>query len=228
MSVMVIAVLVLALSLHVINRPGLKVANPLNQASLGITNEQAPASINTPIYVIGPQSLTQELISIGINQSLIKPVLINQLTSLPNNSIVIIDWPAIKPLLHLINRTGGVNTASPAVNTLVNLLNRGDLVLISVNRSSLPIAELVLSYSLARAGGVEVGGFTSVNSFPYPVSQYLIAYPVMSVTTNYTLIAGFVYRRDYVTALIVGPLSLHDLPGLVTAWLMASVDMAWS
>lgn len=149
MSVMVIAVLVLALSLHVINRPGLKVANPLNQASLGITNEQAPASINTPIYVIGPQSLTQELISIGINQSLIKPVLINQLTSLPNNSIVIIDWPAIKPLLHLINRTG-VNTASPAVNTLVNLLNRGDLVLISVNRSSLPIAELVLSYSLAR------------------------------------------------------------------------------
>lgn len=73
-----------------------------------------------------------------------------------------------------------------------------------------------------------MGGFTSVNSFPYPVSQYLIAYPVMSVTTNYTLIAGFVYRRDYVTALIVGPLSLHDLPGLVTAWLMASVDMAWS
>ncbi|WP_243665495.1 hypothetical protein [Vulcanisaeta sp. JCM 16159] len=175
--VVVVLVLVLAsvLTIHFVGRSVNKAVNRVGEAGLGVVNEPTPIVINTPIYVVGPTTLTQKLISIGINQSLIKPITINELPSLPNNSIVVIDWSAIRPLLYLINRTM-VNAASPAINTLVNLFRRGDLVLISVNRSSLPIAELILAFSLARAGGVEVSGFTSVNSFPYPVNQYLIAY----------------------------------------------------
>ncbi|WP_054853843.1 hypothetical protein [Vulcanisaeta distributa] len=194
-----------------------------NQAvATNIISEQALINIDVPIYVVGPSTLVQELMGLGINQSLIKPITISELQNLPNNSLVIIDWSVMKPLLYLINGTG-INATSPAINTLVNLLKRGDLVLVSVNRGgSLPIAELVLTYSLARTGDVKVSGFTNVNSFPYPISQYLIAYPVMPITINYTLIAGFVYRRGGVMALIVGPLSMHDMPGLVIAWLMST------
>ncbi|WP_054856041.1 hypothetical protein [Vulcanisaeta sp. JCM 16161] len=217
----IVVVFVFALTMHFVGESMIKSVNQVGKVSLNAVNGVVPVSINVPIYVIGPQTLIQSLINVGVNESLIKPTTINQLPNLPNNSIMVIDWSAIRPLLYLINRTG-VNAASPAINTLVNLLKRGDLVLISVNKSSLSIAELVLAYSLARADGVEVSGFTSVGSFPYPISQYLIAYPVMPITTNYTLIAGFVYRRDGVTALIVGPLNMHDMPGLVITWLMVT------
>ncbi len=144
--VVITLILTLIIIPHIVNKPGLKT---INKASLITTNESMPINIDMPIYVVGPSTLVQELIGVGINQSLIKPITINELPNLPNNSIIIIDWSVIRSLLYLINETG-INAASPVINTLMNLLKRGDLVLVSINRSSLPIGELVLAYSLAR------------------------------------------------------------------------------
>ncbi|WP_256359181.1 hypothetical protein [Vulcanisaeta sp. JCM 14467] len=33
----------------------------------------SPISLNIPIYVVGPTTLTQRLVSVGVNQSLISP-----------------------------------------------------------------------------------------------------------------------------------------------------------
>ncbi|WP_243676473.1 hypothetical protein [Vulcanisaeta distributa] len=106
LSVVVALALAFALALHIVNKPGgVKTTNPVGQASLATVNEPTPVSINTPIYVVGSSMLVQRLTSVGINQSLIKPITINELPSLPNNSLVIIDWSVIGPGL-IIN--GGV------------------------------------------------------------------------------------------------------------------------
>ncbi|MGC8606257.1 MAG: hypothetical protein ACP5L5_01700, partial [Vulcanisaeta sp.] len=80
----------------------------INQRIIMITgNNLTLTSIDVPIYVIGPTTLTQELVSAGISQLLIRPITIAQLPSLPNSSIIVIDWSVIGPGL-VVNESGSV------------------------------------------------------------------------------------------------------------------------
>lgn len=82
--------------------------------------------INVTIYVVGPATLTQELASMGINPSLIKPITINQITNTQNNSVVVIDWDS------LLSYSGG--NYSVIIGVLSTLFKRGgDLVIIHVS-----------------------------------------------------------------------------------------------
>jgi len=116
------------------------------------TNIVTNISLNSPIYVVGPQTLVQRLVNVGIPQSLIRPIGLGQLPGLPNNSIAVIDWSVIEPYVAYVTVGGNVtlNLTSPAVGLLANLFAKGDLVLVNVSRSEAPVAELLLSYAMAR------------------------------------------------------------------------------
>jgi len=83
------------------------------------TNTNTPMSsgtrLDTPIYVVDPQSSIQELTSAGIPQSLIKPISLSQLPDLPNNSVVVVDWSVV----------GSYVDANINGNVTLNLANRG-------------------------------------------------------------------------------------------------------
>lgn len=105
--------------------------------------------INVPIYVVGPTTLTQELVNAGINQSLIRPVMIVQLMSLPNDSVVIIDWDS------LLGYSGG--DYSVITGVLSVLFRRDDLVIIHTSGPGEgPLAMWTLARSWARAYGSKI------------------------------------------------------------------------
>ncbi|MFP3299073.1 MAG: hypothetical protein RXO22_08380 [Thermocladium sp.] len=164
---------------HVTNKPG----TPTRTNSNTLTSIGSPIniSLNTPVYVIGPQSLTQRLVGVGVPQSLIKPIGLNQLPSLPNNSIAIIDWSAIKPYIaySTVNRNTTLNLTSPAVDLLTSLITKGDLVILYGNTSNLPTMEYLLAYTWARKYGILAS------------SEYLIALPTIPVGSKDALAAAF-------------------------------------
>ncbi len=151
-------VLVFVLALHIVNGP-----KTINRASLGTVNGPAPIGINTPIYVVGPTTLIQGLTSIGINQSLIRPVGLSELPSLPNNSLVLIDWSVIGPGL-IINGGGlvHVNVSSTNFKLIRELIGRGDFVVIHGNSSDVPLIEYTLALAWSRAYN------TSIVAIPMP------------------------------------------------------------
>ncbi|MGC9180777.1 MAG: hypothetical protein ACP5GZ_11340 [Vulcanisaeta sp.] len=182
-----------------------------------------PVSISVPIYVVGPTTLTQRLVSAGISQSLIKPVTINQLPELPNNSIVIIDWPVIKPYL-IINDPGSevkINLTSPVIRDLVLAFGGGDVVGIYANASDESDVEFILAYSWARAVGnklVLVG-----NGFREVLPDYLMAYPVIPVSIHEQVI--FIAKPVGPRGLVIGPIYVSQLPQfLVSAMTPIIVD----
>ncbi|WP_054848764.1 hypothetical protein [Vulcanisaeta sp. JCM 14467] len=99
-----------------------------------------------PIYVVGPSTLVQKLVSVGVNESLIKPVTVSELPSLPGNSLVVIDWSVIGPNL-IINRSGlmRVNVNSTSFRLIRELIRRGDFLIIHRNASEAPAIELALA-----------------------------------------------------------------------------------
>ncbi len=146
-SVIVAVVLLSVLTFHAVSGLGYKVVGRVGQASPNAVGGSALVGINVPIYVIGPATLIQGLINAGINQSLIKPTTTNQITTLPNNSMIIIDWSAIKPDI-IINDSGGkveVNLTSPVIHGLANAIARGDIIGIYANASDEGIIEFVLA-----------------------------------------------------------------------------------
>jgi len=204
-AVILVAVIVSVLPLtHVTNKPG------------------APAPISPPIsiyfgpaiYVVGPQTLVQKLVSIGIPQSKIVPTGLHQLPNLPNNSVIVIDWSVIKPYVAYgtIGKNITLNLTSPAVKLLASLFAKGDLVLVNVSRSEAPIAELLLSYAMARGANVVVYG-------PNGARFYLVPMLEMPINSNYTLIGATAIRTPYGIAVLVGPVSLKGLPNLFWYWL---------
>ena len=164
---------------HVTNKP-------VTQTRIGF-NAPTPIgspiniSLNVSVYVVGPQSLTQRLVSVGVPQSLIKPIGLNQLPSLPNNSIAIIDWSAIKPYIaySTVNRNTTLNLTSPAVDLLTSLIAKGDLVILYGNTSNLPTMDYLLAYTWARKYGILAS------------SEYLIALPTIPVGSKDALAVAF-------------------------------------
>ncbi len=156
----------------------------------------SPISLNVPIYVVGPPTLVQKLVSVGINQSLIKPVTISELPSLPGNSLVVIDWSVISP--GLITNVSGlihVNMSSTSFKLIKELIRRGDFVIIHGNASEALAIELALTTAWSRAFN------TSVVAMPVP---------------------RFLNGLDYVVAygsshaLVIGPHSLSAALGIAS------------
>jgi len=81
-------------TMHVINKSSTPVGVGFNApAPVGLP---VNVSLNMPIYVVGPQSLIRRLVGVGVPQSLIKPVNLSQLPSLPGNSTVLIGYSVIE------------------------------------------------------------------------------------------------------------------------------------
>jgi len=187
------------------------------------TNLNAPMStgtrLDTTIYVVDPQSSIQELTSAGIPQSLIKPISLSQLPNLPNNSIVVIDWSVVGSYVDA-NIGGNVtlNLASPVVGLLEGLFAKGDLVLVNVSRSEAPIAELLLSYAMARGANVVVYGLNGERFYLVPMLE-------MPINSKYVLIGATAIRTQKGIIILIGPVSPKALPNLTNNWL-ASIEAA--
>jgi len=168
-------------------------------------------SLNSPIYVIGPQTLVQKLVGVGVPQSLIRPVSLGQLSSLPGNSTVIINYSVIEPevIIGVVKGRVELNLTSPVISLLTNLIAKGDLVMLYGNTSDLPAMEYLLAYSWARKYGI------------LTPSEYLIALPEIPVGSKdalavafggpYYLVIGPVMPRDVVEA-IMTYMVLRHLP----------------
>jgi hypothetical protein len=154
-----------------------------------------------PICVVGPQSLTQRLVGVGVPQSLIRPIGLGQLSSLPGNSTVIIDYSVIEPsvVVGVVKGRVELNLTSPVINLLTSLITKGDLVMLYGNSSNLPIMEYLLAYSWARRYGVLYMG-----RVPF---DYLIALPTIPIGSNQALAAAF-GGPHY---LVIGPVMPRDV-----------------
>ena len=204
-AVVLVAVMVSVLLLtHVVNKPS-------TPAPIG---SSISIYFGPPIYVVGSQSLIQRLVSVGIPQSKIAPTSLDQLPNLPNNSVVMIDWSVIKPYVAYGTVGGNItpNLTSPAVGLLANLFAKGDLVLINVSRSEAPVAELLLSYAMAKGANVTFYGTNGAR-------QYFVPMLEMPVNSNYTLVGATAIRTPYGVAVLVGPVNLEGLPNLFWYWL---------
>jgi len=216
-SLVAVVVLVAAIAsvlplTHVNNKPGTQTRANFNAPTP--IGSPINVSLNTPIYVVGPQSLVQGLVGVGVPQSLIKPIDLNQLPSLPNNSIAMIDWSVIKPYVAYGTVGGNItlNLTSPAVGLLANLFAKGDLVLVNVSRSEASVAELLLSYAMAKGANIVVYE-------PNGARSYLVPMLEMPVNSNYTLIGATAIRTPYGVAVLIGPVNLKGLPNLFWYWL---------
>jgi len=182
------------------------------------TNLNAPmptdTRLDTTIYVVDPQSSIQELTSAGIPQSLIKPISLSQLPNLPNNSVVVVDWSVVGSYVDA-NIGGNVtlNLASPVVGLLEGLFAKGDLVLVNVSRSEAPVAELLLSYAMAKGANIVVYG-------PNGARFYLVPMLEMPINSKYVLIGAAAIRMQKGIVILIGPVSLEGLPNLFRNWLV--------
>ncbi|MFP3281171.1 MAG: hypothetical protein RXO76_08930, partial [Vulcanisaeta sp.] len=204
-AVILVAVMVSVLPLtHITNKPS-------TPAPIG---SSISIYLGPTIYVVGPQTLIQRLVSVGIPQSKIAPTSLGQLPNLPNNSVVMIDWSVIKPYVAYGTVGGNItlNLTSPAVGLLANLFAKGDLVLVNVSRSEAPVAELLLSYAMAKGANVTFYGTNGAR-------QYFVPMLEMPVNSNYTLVGATAIRTPYGIAVLVGPVNLEGLPNLFWYWL---------
>jgi hypothetical protein len=121
----------------------------------------------------------------------------------------------IKPYVAYGTVSGNItlDLTSPAVELLANLFAKGDLVMINVSRSEAPIAELLLSYTMARGANVVVYG-------PNGARFYLVPMLEMPINSNYTLIGATAIETPYGVAVLVGPVSFRGLPNLIRSWLV--------
>ena len=198
-----LAIVSVLLLTHVVNKPS-------TPAPIGSSISMYPGPT---IYVVGPQSLTQRLVSVGVPQSLIRPIGLGQLPSLPGNSTIIIDYSVIKPsvVIGVVNGRVGLNLTSPVIDLLTSLITKGDLVMLYGNSSDLPVMEYLLAYSWARRYGVlnstRWGG-------PGKPSDYLIAYPEIPVGGDQALAVAF-GGPHY---LVIGPVIPSELAEAVATY----------
>ncbi|PLC69079.1 hypothetical protein B7L70_00525 [Vulcanisaeta sp. EB80] len=195
-----LAIVSVLLLTHVTNKPGTPASSdsPINMYP------------GPPIYVVGPQSLTQRLVSVGVPQSLIKPVSLGQLSSLPGNSTVIIDYSVIEPsvVVGVVNGEMKLNLTSPVIDLLTSLIAKGDLVMLYGNSSDLPVMEYLLAYSWARRYGVL---YMMSSSVPF---DYLIAYPIIPIGSKKALAVAF-GGPHY---LVIGPVIPSELAEAVAMY----------
>jgi len=129
---------------HVTNKP-------VTQTRIGF-NAPTPIgspiniSLSTPIYVVGPQSLAQRLVGVGIPQSLVRFIAVPDLSLFPPGSVVVVDWGY---LLSYFN-----NNASLVIDSLKPLFKGEDLVIIAVpSPGKAPVAFNALAIAWARVYG---------------------------------------------------------------------------
>ena len=200
-----LAVLVIAVILTLILAPHVIVkvhAKDVNQISLSVGDASTWMYINMPIYVVDSFTLEHKLINVGINQSLIKSVTINQLPELPNNSIIIIDWPIIGPSL-VINRSSviPINTSSTTFRLIEDLIRRGDFIIIHGNSTEAPTIEYTLALAWSRTFN------KSIIAIPKYVSglDYVVAYGSSEaiIIGSYSLESALKIANDLWIPLIV-------------------------
>jgi hypothetical protein len=202
-------VIALAITLAIASAPPLTHVNnkPSTPAPIGssISIYFGPA-----IYVVGPQSLTQRLVSIGIPQSKIVPTSLRQLPDLPNNSVILIDWSVIEPsvVVGVVNGRVELNLTSLVIDLLTSLIAKGDLVMLYGNTSDLPAMEYLLAYSWAKRYGML---YMMSSSVPF---DYLIAYPEVPVGSNQALAVAF--GGPYY--LVIGPVIPSELAEAVAMY----------
>jgi len=175
------------------------------QGTTAKVNFNAPESmgiiLNVPVYVVGPQSLIQRLVGVGVPQSLIKPVNLSQLSALPGNSTILIGYSVIKPsvVVGVVNGVVRLNLTSPVIALLTGLVAKGDLIMLYGNSSDLMAMEYLLAYTWAKKYGT-----LYVNGKP---SDYLIAYPIIPIGSKEALAVAF--GGPYY--LIIGPAMPRDV-----------------
>jgi hypothetical protein len=185
-----------------------------------INKPSAPAPIGSSIsiyfgpaiYVVGPQSLVQRLVGVGIPQSKIVPTSLRQLPNLPNNSVVMIDWSVIEPevVVGVVKGRVELNLTSPVIDLLTSLIAKGDLVMLYGNTSDLPAMEYLLAYSWARRYGVL---YMMSSSVPF---DYLIALPEIPIGSNQALAAAF--GGPYY--LVIGPVMPRDVVEAIMTYMV--------
>ncbi|MGC9153783.1 MAG: hypothetical protein ACP5GY_08680 [Vulcanisaeta sp.] len=160
--VIIIAILSIAINLYVVTHDQLGInaamGSTRDKSSIGYREYYMYGSgglFNTTVYVIGGKALVQDLINAGLNASLIKPISLNQLPELPNNSVVVIDWSVMRNSV-VISDPGDyaeLNLTSPIINDLVNLIrgSDSDIIAIYANATDEGTVEYALAFSWAKA-----------------------------------------------------------------------------
>ena len=181
------------------------VASTVNVISFTVVN----MSVNVPIYVVG-SSLASKLAALGINESLIKLVSINQLPLLPNGSVVVVNWSIIKPSLIIGDPVGkvSINLTNPIIHDLANAIARNDIIGIYANGSSEDIIDFILAYSWAVASNNRL-----LLGPSQPSSDYLVAYPTIPVNAHEAVV--FVAKWIKPRGLVIGPVYLSQLPTVI-------------
>ncbi|WP_237699661.1 hypothetical protein [Vulcanisaeta moutnovskia] len=162
------------------------------------------APLSVPIYVVGPVSLVEELASVSVNASLIKPIPLNALPSLPNGSVVLVYWPFISGdvIVGDSGRVYVVNLTSPVFGYLASTLARGGIVGIYANASLENVVEFTLAYVWARAvNNTAIAGAGLID--------YMFAYPTIPVNAKEPMI--IVARWVKPRGLVIGPIYLSQL-----------------
>ena len=156
------------LLIHAANKQGTRAEANFNAPeSMGII-------LNVPMYVVGPQSLIQRLVSIGVPQSLIKPINLSQLPSLPGNSTVLIGYSVIKPsvVVGVVNGRVKLNLTSPVIALLTGLVAKGDLIMLYGNSSDLMAMECLLAYTWAKKNTAHSTSTTSLMDAAYQATTW--------------------------------------------------------
>ena len=186
------------LLVHVAGKQGTRAEANFNALeSMGII-------LNVPVYVVGPQSLTQRLV--GVPQSLIKPVNLSQLSALPNSSIILIGYSIVKPniVAGVVNGVVRLNLTSPVIALLTGLVAKGDLIMLYGNSSDLMAMEYLLAYTWARKYGTLYLNYLNGRGVP---SDYLVAYPIIPINSKEALAMAF-GGPHY---LVIGPAMPRDV-----------------
>ncbi|MGC8607905.1 MAG: hypothetical protein ACP5L5_10165 [Vulcanisaeta sp.] len=144
-SLIIIAILSIIINSYMLIRAQLGINNAVDAApgEINIGNDvlhtyRSEAPLNVTVYVIGGKALFQDLINVGLNSSLIKPVSLNQLSELPDNSVVVIDWSVIRNSV-VAGDPGSyveLNLTSPNPCSLVCRVRAYWLIMIVMVRSS--------------------------------------------------------------------------------------------
>ncbi|WP_066793053.1 hypothetical protein [Caldivirga sp. MU80] len=188
------------LLIHAANKQGTRAEANFNAPeSMGII-------LNVPVYVVGPQSLIRRLVGVGVPQSLIKPINLSQLPSLPGNSTVLIGYSVIKPsvVVGVVNGVVRLNLTSPVIALLISLVAKGDLIMLYGNSSDLMAMEYLLAYTWAKKYGTLYLNYLNGRGVP---SNYLIAYPIIPINSKEALAMAF-GGPHY---LVIGPAMPRDV-----------------
>lgn len=157
-----------------------------------------PLTLPATAYVVGSNQFINGLISAGAPQSMVKPITLGELSSVPNDSIIIIDWDYINKTMRI--------SLSQLARQLENVIGKGDLIILY---TASPGRVLPLEDAIAVAWG---------NHYHSTV----IGYPVMAVnTTTYIIAFG---GRNY---LVINPVQVRgeytvSLNSLIHDWLLTN------